>query len=253
VHAFHLTARESYEQTVVARVLCRAARAASDLTRPFDEAERMVTAEVLGVATVRASSDAPPEPSQRSEVDTASEASRLTRLRRFAAVGRPSSRQAAIWAPPRRGAGSARAVVVVEVQRADSGGLLSSQVVGIDVTLTAPPPNRRAWRSVCRRLVDDPRVREAAIAVPGNVHEDRWATLRTRLAQLRALRHAERGPATQPSLFDRRALRAAEGRKNVRARWDEWQARLEGRVQPPHEPPLVATRVLAILPLEVSR
>jgi hypothetical protein len=74
-----------------------------------------------------------------------------------------------------------------------------------------------------------------------------------RLALLRGIRHAERGPFTQPSLFDRRSLREAENREGVRAGWDEWQARLEARVQPSRKTPAVATRILAILPLEVSR
>jgi hypothetical protein len=89
--------------------------------------------------------------------------------------------------------------------------------------------------------------------VPRASDADRWAALRLRLARLRVIRHAERGPFTQPSLFDRRSIREAENRAGVRARWDEWQARLEARVQPSRRTPAVATRVLAILPLEAGR
>jgi superfamily II DNA or RNA helicase len=253
VHAIHLTAHESYEQTVIARVLRRAARASADLTQTFDETERMVTAEVLGVAIAEGSKDSPPTSVPQSGVDTESEAARVAHLRRFAAVGRSSRTHATVWALPRRGTGGARVVAIIEVRRADAPGLWSSEIVAVDVTLTTAPLNRRAWRSVCRRLVDDPRVREAALAVPRASDADRWAALRLRLARLRVIRHAERGPFTQPSLFDRRSIREAENRAGVRARWDEWQARLEARVQPSRRTPAVATRVLAILPLEAGR
>jgi hypothetical protein len=262
VHAIHLTARESYEQTVVARVLWRAARAASDLNQPFDETERRVAAAVLGAAAIGVPREAPPHTWPQSAVDSTSEAARVdpeteaarvAGRRRFAAVGRPSGTHATVWAPPRRGTGGARVGVVVEVRRADSRGLGSSQIVAVDVTLTAAPQNRRQWRSVCRRLVDDPRVRDAALAVPCDVAQDRWAALRTRLGRLRTIRHAERSPATQASLFDRRAVRAAESLESVRAHWDEWQSRLEARVQPFPETPTIVTRVLAILPFEVTR
>lgn len=251
VHAIHLTARGSYEETVVARMLQRAARAAADLSPVSDQIARAITEHVLGLAP----GDARPAPSTGATepIDrrAQSEASRVTHLRRLAALGHPLPPDATACAVPRRGARS-RVVAVLEIRCVDAGFLRWSNVVALEIRLRRAPAHRREWRVICRQLLTDPRVRQAAIDGTGRISaEDSWAIVRARLRWLRAARHKTGSRAVQPSLFDRRAWRDAESRASDRQQWDERQTRLEARLQP-SDPPSIATRVLALLPLERS-
>jgi hypothetical protein len=250
VHGIHFTAAGSYEETVVARLLRRAARAAADLSSaPTDALARTIAEQVLGLTAVQ---EPPQEPSAApAPIDTRAqpEADRVALLRGFAALGRPLPPGAAAWAPPRRGTYSPRVVALLEVRRVDAGALRWSELVAIEIVLRVTPAHRREWRSVCRQVAVDPRVRQAAIdAAPGSRIEDQWATVRDRLRRLRSARQATNSSALQPSLFDQRALREAQSRATVRRDWDERQSRLEARLRP-GDPPSVATRVVALMPL----
>lgn len=249
VHAVHFTARDSYEETVVARVMRRAARAADAMAGFGAGAEQQVSAQVLGV---------PPDDRDRGSgggatptavVDAAvsAEARRLERARCLTAARRPL--RSAAWTPPRRGGGT-RALVVVEVtDHLPSGWLRASRLVTVVVTLREVPETRRAWRQICRRLCADPRVRQVAIDTgPASPVEGQWAAVRARLVGLRRLRHAQPQASLQPSLFDRRAVRESEQLDAVKARWDDWQSRLAARLAP--GPVIHTTRVLALLPMD---
>jgi hypothetical protein len=140
--------------------------------------------------------------------------------------------------------------VVVEVSEHAAGGWLrASRVVPVVVTLREVPADRRRWRLVCRQLAADARVRQAALDAPVDPHPaDGWATVRSRLSAIRTARRRDHPRALQPSLFDRRALRAAGNRAIVDGRWDDWQARLERRLDSAGRR-LATTRVVAVLPL----
>jgi Helicase conserved C-terminal domain len=253
VHAIHLTAAGSYEETVVARLLGRAARAVADLSSAPDAVARGVAEEVLGLAAAQGHLEESPAASEPIDTRAQPEAARAALLRRFAALGRPLPPGAAAWALPRRGTRSSRVVALLEVRRVDSGALRWSEIVAVEVGLRLAPAHRREWRTVCRQVVADPRVRQAAIdAARGSRVQDRWATVHDRLRVLRSARRATMSSALQPSLFDRRALREAQSRAHVRHEWDEWQARLEARLQP-GDPTSVATRVVALIPLDEGR
>jgi superfamily II DNA or RNA helicase len=252
VHAVHLTARDSYEETVVARVLQRAARAADALATTTREATHEVAAEVLGVPltdhqVVRPGDAAAAAGSTDARART--EARRLAQARRLLAMAPPGPFQAA-WALPRRGAGGTRAVVVLEVtEHLPSGPVRASRVVAVSVTLREPPAARRTWRQICRQLALDSRVWHAAGDTRADApYDEQWAPVRARLASLRALRHRHVPRTVQPSLFDRRAIRDAEQSDAVRAQWDEWQARLEARLEA--APVRSTARVLAVLPVD---
>jgi Helicase conserved C-terminal domain/SNF2-related domain len=251
VHGIHFTAAGSYEETVVARLLRRAARAAADLSSPpADALARTIAEQVLGLAVAQEPPEEPSPASAPIDPRAQPEADRVALLRRFAALGRPLPPGAAAWAPPRRGTRRSRVVALLEVRRVDSGALRWSELVAVEIALRTAPAHRREWRSVCRQLAVDPRVRQAAIdAAPGSRVEDPWATVRDRLRLLRFARQATNSSALQPSLFDRRALREAQSRSTVRQDWDERQSRLEARLRA-GDPPSVATRVVALIPLD---
>jgi superfamily II DNA or RNA helicase len=249
VHAIHLTAGGSYEETVVARLLQRAARAVADLSPAADAAARTVAEQVLGLSPAQGR---PAQPAAATEpIDTRArpEAARVALLRRLATLGRPLPPGTTAWTPPRRGP-SSRVIAAFEVRRVDSGALRWSEIVAVEIGLRAAPADRREWRRVCRQAVADPRVRQAAIdAARGSRVRDRWAAVRDRLRAVRSARQATISPALQPSLFDRRTLREAQNRTSVRQDWDDWQSRLETRLQP-GQPPSIATRLVALFPLD---
>ena len=114
----------------------------------------------------------------------------------------------------------------------------------------ASASSRTLWQAACTALPTLAMVIEPPwIAARGSRVRDPWATVHDRLRVLRSARQATISSALQPSLFDRRALREAQSRAHVRQEWDEWQARLEERLQP-GDPPSVATRVVALIPLD---
>jgi superfamily II DNA or RNA helicase len=249
VHAVHFTARESYEETVVARVMRRAARAADAFAGAGAGTEQQVSAEVLGVPDDRdAESGDGPRPAAVMDASVSAEARRLERARCLTAARQPIRSPA--WTLPRRGVGSTRALVVVEVvDHLPSGWLRGSRLVPVAVTLREAPATRRAWRQVCRQICADPRVRQVAIdACPASHGEGQWAAVRARLAGLRRRRRTQSQPSLQPSLFDRRAIRESEQVDEVKARWDDWQSRLAARLA---EGPVIHTaRIVALLPMD---
>jgi hypothetical protein len=252
VHVFHLTASGSYEETVVGRLLLRASRAIQDLGGDGSEVAGEVAS---GVLDLPAPAAAPLDAGcQRYEPATAAlartEARRVRSLRAIALQGRRGW-MASVWAAPKRCA-SSEVVVAVEVTRLrSSGGLRSSCVASLKVTLRESPRHRRAWRLLCRRLATDARLRR--IAVDATAHHvtlpgDAWLAVRRRVAALRRQRRRHRPRALQPSLFERSPVVAATGRRAADSEWDEWWQRLEDRLAP-GDPIEARTRILAILPL----
>lgn len=252
VHAIHLTLRHSYEDTVVAHALGRAARATADLAAIGNPTESTVTAAVLGLCW----SAAAPETPGRSlgpaspDVSTGPEAVRLARLRRWADLGRPLPTSSGAWARPPHGPSTARLVAVVEVRRTIAGSPRSCHVVPIEIRLRIPPADRRQWRLVCRKVAADPRVHQAAIAATETTRvDDPWPTAAARLAAILDQRRTRRPPTVQPSLFDRRALRQADGVSSTGLAWDRWQQQLERCLRGHRDPPAITTRVVALLPM----
>lgn len=244
VHAVHLTSRGTFEDTVVARLLERARTASNDLGRRTGHllGERAVETAVLGGVSRRDPDlDVPASPTALEET-ALDEARRALEGRRLTgrahahgprAVGGPGTtwpawclparvraslprRSSPVWTGERR-----RVVVVFEVcDRSRMGRLDSCVVVGIEVTLTHTPAHRREWRSVCRALARDARVRDAALgaAPPATPLDGQpWQAVIDRVAAIRgALAVTPTG--VQPSLFDRRAVREASARETVVAR-----------------------------------
>lgn len=250
VHAIHLTARDSYEDTVVAKALGRTARAAADLAETAAPFDPTVAAEILGLAANGSGAELPDAPADDNQITAGREAARIARLRHWAHLGRPIPGGATAWAWPRRGSGAARLLAIVEVRRTSAGAPTSCHVVSIDITLRTRPSDRRQWAMVCRSVAADSRVRAAAIeatapVVPG----DRWAGPRARLAAIRLDRRQRKLPGVQPSLFDRRAVREAQSVESACRAWDERQAQLEQRLEASREPPIITTRLVALLPI----
>jgi hypothetical protein len=250
VHAIHLTAEGSYEETVVARVIERAVRAgtalAADQTAAIDEE---VAARVLDLP--RAPAAGLPGTAERHSPDplgdhSRREASRIAARRRL--PGEAPAWTGGAWSPPRRG-GGAQVVVVLEVTRhSATGWLRAAPIVALRVALTEAPAHRRAWRQVCQRLARDARIHAAAReAAASTAAADAWGPIRHRLAAIRTARHAGRRRQVQPSLFDRRALREIDQRAAITAHWDEWQERLSARLDCALGDG-DTTRVVAVLP-----
>lgn len=247
VHAIYLTAAQSYEDTVVARALERAGRAAADLSSAAGPVEASVAADVLGLGAATSAPDPAGSPPPRPDAPAWDEASRLDQLRRWARLGSPGRGRSCVWARPRRGPGATRLVAIVEVRRTAAGAPRSLHVVPIDITLHVAPADRRQWRIVCRRVADDPRVRQAAIEATGEVPSiDPWTGVRARLTAIREARRALSPRAVQPSLFDRRAVRDARGLEAVAVEWEARQTELERRLAAVST--AVTTRVVALVP-----
>lgn len=249
VHAIYLTAAQSYEDTVVARALERAGRAAADLSSAAGPLEAGVEADVLGLDPATSAPDPGIVPPSTMDAQAWDEAGRLDQLRRWGRRGGPLPSHLSVWARPRRGPGTTRLVAIVEVRRTAGGAPRSCHVVPIDITLHAAPVHRRQWRIVCRRVAADPRVRQAAIEATREVSSiDPWTGVRARLTAIREACRARAPRSVQPSLFDRRAVRDARGLEAVTVEWEARQAELERRLATASSAPAVTTRVVALLP-----
>ena len=253
VHAVHLTAASSYEETVVAHVQQRAWRADQALRLADAEVEHKVTSAVLDLPDQPGpvtGHDAPGADARAfDELALHREAVRVAGCRSLLRLAARDGADAT-WALPRRVARSARPVVLVEVveQRPD-GGTRGTAVAAVEVSLADRVRDVRSWRRCARRLATEPLVVHAAkTAAARDDQVDQWASVRERLDEI-GHRSAPRRSDTevQPSLFDRRAVRAADQRREAKVARDSWRARLRQRLV--DGPALVSTRVIAVLPV----
>jgi hypothetical protein len=143
--------------------------------------------------------------------------------------------------------------VAVEVSaRSVNGRLEWSVPIALTVTLAACPTDRGGWARACRAIAADSRVHDIATAAANeSAATADWQPVLRRLAALRHARRAGPRVGVQASLFDRRALRAAEARQAVIARLDayqEWQSAwlAAGNLA-------VESRVIAVLPIRQAR
>jgi superfamily II DNA or RNA helicase len=257
VHAVHLTAASSYEETVVAHVRQRASRAEQALRLADAEIERTVTASVL---------DLPAEPQDPTGLESPGPEARgvdqralhleAVRVERSRALRRRAARDRvdAVWVPPLHGARSAQPVVLVEVvQQRPGRGTRGTWLVPVAVSLTDRLIDVDSWRNCARRLATEPRVVEAAVAATAQESQaDQWVAVRDRLdanGHRREPRRQHRD--VQPSLFDRRAVRNADHRRETEAARDRWRAALRQRLV--DVPAVVSARVIAVLPLAAGR
>ena len=250
LHAVHLTAKGTFEETVVARLLVRAARARDELARLDAEGptKPSIEAAVLGGPT-EAVADASIVVSPLRAVDGVLEAVRIRESRRLAARAGQHP-VGPCWAPP---AGSSRpgsVIVVVEVTRARAGRLEWSVAVPLEVPLARRPRDRREWAQVCRALAADDKLhRTAAEAARRSADgHGQWRALLVRLRAIRRALASSSAAFVQPSLFDRRAIRDAEARAVVLATLDEYLGRSASLVADDHGEGDVETRVLVVLP-----
>lgn len=219
VHAVHLTARDTFEETVVARALARDARARSDLAA-WSSSEAAVA-----------------------------EAARATTARQLIARARGSLRPG--WCLPARGRQIGRVVVVFDgTTFGPTGRPLSRAPVAVEVTLARTPRDRRAWGRLCRQLTRDPRVRAAALTANGDDRE-RWDKAGDRVAALHH-RIAGRAVAVQPSLFDTRAVDEATDHRRARQRAADRLRRLHTWIDADAGPGRVELRVVAVVPLRAA-
>jgi superfamily II DNA or RNA helicase len=256
VHAVHLTAASSYEEVVVAHVRQRAARAEAALRVTDAEVERRVTALVLDLPLApEGAGGRESEGCEPRSVDARAvhEAERVERARALARLTAGEVVDAA-WALPRRRGWSARVVILVEVvQQRPSGGIRRTCFVPVAVTLPQRVRGVRSWRACAARLARDPRVHDAATAAAAPDGEaDQWIAVRNRLDALWSAGGLRRAPPrVQPSLFDRRAVRAAEHRQQVEAARGRWRDGIRSRLA--DAPVRVSTRAVAVLPLGEAR
>lgn len=288
VHAVHLTARGSYEDSVVARVLQRAARAAQDLAAVSPVTEQHVAAAVLDEALPPvAGPDEPreaPGPHTVAIADRAGrEAARLSRLRQLLA---PRN-----WEP--HGVESP-GLERPEAGRRDSERRDVSPTVNdrkADPRLLPPGPVwTRPARGIPRLVVIVVELVEVSpsgeslasslaavtLSLRRSPTRDEWRPLCRALADDHTVRRAAvdallpepvdswagtrarlaaliraRQPGrrlVQASLFDIRAVRAVEQAGEIRETWDRWQSRILARL-PGEGAATIASRTIAVIPL----
>ena len=252
VHAVHLTAASSYEEVVIAHVQRRASRAETDLRLADAEVEQRIAALVLGVAIdpIRAEHLPLATPETNGVGDHAQREARRVNLSKTLLRYRDDAAIDAVWTLPSRQRSTDRVVVLVEVlHQRPCGGTRGTCLVPVEVTLREAVRGRRPWRTCATHLARDPRVHDAAMAAAApESTSDQWTAVRDRLDALSRADAGRRGsPQVQPSLFDRRAMRAAEQRRETAAERDRWRAVLRYRLI--DAPARVSTRTLAVLPL----
>ena len=260
VHAFHLTAAGTFEETVVARLLERSARARRDLDEGGGHTELEVASQVFAVAPVGADD----EPScgrspagggsaiaERWSRLAAEEAARVTAWRRLAACSGETDSET-VWCHPRRLRAARSLVVMVDVaSRTSEGRREWSRVVALRVALMRWNADKRTWARMCRSIARDPRISDAAItAARATASCANWAPVVARLQAIGRARAEQRQPGVQTSLFDRRAVRAAEAREAVLSklaahadRQSRWLVGAGGEQR-------LETHVVALLPIE---
>lgn len=223
VHAVHLYHRGTIEDTVLARLERRRQRAGAGI----DEAgsgwarEDEIAAAALGDAPLATRR----EPAMATAVVSraAVEAARLEHQRACSARRPHSPPDGPVWARPRRRAASSRRVVLLyDIRHVDAlGRLVARHEAPIRVELRAAPRNRREWRRLMARLRDDPAIQVAVehaaqlggCEIGATLPSSRSAIVRRLDAVSVAIGH-EPAPL-QAALFDRRADREAEARREV--------------------------------------
>ncbi len=258
VHAVHLTGRRTFEESVVAHVLRRRARASQDLdllpSGTGGPSEREVERAVFDTGAAAAPLPAGPAREQRARprrapdpraVQAAADARTGRRLARLA--GKGDAR--AGWAFAGRRTGATRVAVVFEaIVRGVPGRLDACTVVPVNVELARRPGTRREWRDLCRALGTDPRIRRlAAGAAPAGAPPPGIAQRLSAL--LEALPGLRRGPGVQGALFDRRAIRHAAQQQEAVTRLAEHLRRQAARLGPATTSATTELRLLAVLPL----
>jgi hypothetical protein len=252
VHAVHLTAASSYEEVVIAHVQRKTARAETDLQIADAEVEHRIAALVLNLPIDPIRAEHLPLATSETNAfgDLAEGEARRVTLSKTLLRYRNDAPFDAVWALPHRRTWTDRVVVLIEVlQQRPCGGTRGTSLVAVQVTLREAVRHRRLWRRCATNLARDPRVHDAAIAAAAPESTgDQWTTVRDRLD---ALSRADAGrwasPRVQPSLFDRRAMRVAEQRRETAAERDRWRAALSSRLI--DLPVRVSTRTVAVLPL----
>lgn len=272
VHAVHLYHRGTIEDTVLARLERRRARAGADLAAGESwVTEDAVARCALGCEPLAAG--AAPRIDSHRVAAAAEEASRLERARVLAGhpvKGRPTAATVRhpfegcpiVWSPPGAAGGPSRVALLHEAVHADPHQrMLARTSVAVLIDLPHTLPNRQAWRRAIDALANDARVRAAAFAEATRQARDMARVSRPfgAAAALRIERITARAATTTPSLrqsslFDRRADRTAELRARVR---EQLLAHLHRRAQAtrPVEPLEIGTRIrmLAAWPLAVER
>lgn len=263
VHAVHLTARDTFEEVVAARLRARAEAIADDWTiraaaAPTDAGAETHTSGAGGDHAVCVA-----DLQRRAQTERARVEHEATRLRHARSMlgrppieGKPSGRRAdgrgPVWVTPARHASSCRLVVVCVVEAfAPSGNQTRSQVVALAVDLSMPVRHRRHWRRLANAMVRDARLVEAATAAARDASGTAdWQSVAHRMRAIgRALDTAPSGGGVQPGLFDRRALRAAEARAEVLTRLRHHVAGAADRLARLDTTTRHDVRVVAMLPL----
>jgi superfamily II DNA or RNA helicase len=258
VHAFHLTAHGTFEETVVARLLEKRAQAHDDLDGVDDAAEPAIERRVFGESDVPGGDGfsaqrvaTPGQPAiERCRPDARDEASRLLTARKLLALASDASAPTVWCYPTHVGATRCLAVVVDVTSRSGEGRCEWSGAVALRVKLSASSWNKRSWARLCRAVARDPRVHDAATrAALATASPADWAPVIHRLQAIRHARAHHPGPGVQPSLFDRRAIRMAEARDAVLIRLHDYAARQSRLLSSAGADGRLETRVVALLPL----
>ena len=259
VHAVHLYHRGTIEDTVLARLERRRARAGADLAA----GESWVTEDAVARCALGGeplAAGAAPRISSHRVAAAVEEASRLERARALA--GHPFEGCPIAWSPPGAAGGPSRVALLHEAVHVDPHQrMLARTSVAVLIDLPHRLPHRQAWRRAIDALANDARVRAAAFAEATRQARDMARVSRPFgvAVALRIERIAARAATATPSLrqsslFDHRADRAAELRARVR---EKLLAHLDRRAEAtrPVEPLEIGTRIrmLAAWPLAVER
>ncbi len=259
VHVILLTGRGTFEDRVVAHLLQRAARARQDFRDQVPGLGRAVEAGVfsdeadgpseLSHAEDRGDTkDTRPPRRAHAAVDPAarSEAARLEGRRRLLQQFE-STPAIAGWAYPSRRVGATKVAVIFEVTAVGPTGRVDARsVTAVEVTLARTVVSRREWRWLCRALAGCQPVLSAVlgaaplVSVPPDIVQ--------RLDALLELASRCEAPRVQPSLFDRRAVRAAAIGREANRRLAEHLRHKARAFARDASGTTVVPRLLAVLP-----
>jgi hypothetical protein len=231
VHAVHLTARDTFEEVVAARLRARAVAIAGDWSTRAGPRDASAADDCM-------------------ERRTTGEAARIGHARAVLSSSRHRDGRPAWSMPPRGGLSAHVAVVCVVAGHAAGGTRAWSQVVALAVELVPGLRRPRDWRRAARAIARDTRIVAAATAAARQAPAaTAWASVAGRLRDIgRALESASAG-AIQAGLFDRRAVRAAEARADVLARLRQHLTEATARLERFDTARHLEVRVIAILPL----
>jgi hypothetical protein len=201
-----------------------------------------------------------PSATGRSAIDdgwarlAADEAVRVTVRRRLTAHG-GATEGVTVWCRPRRLRSVRSLAVIVEVaSRTIAGRRNWSHVVALQVELQRRCDDKRTWARMCRSIARDPRISDAAIATSRAMASCAdWSPVIARLHAITWTRAGASQPGVQASLFDRRAVRAAEAREAVLAKLAAHAARQSRWLIGPSDDERLEAHVVALLPCEDAR